>query len=193
MTRSRRRGKGSIVTAASAAIQNPKSKINRRFNNTMRKFISYTVALAVILALPGMALAGTKGTKPFEGKVTAVDTTANTITVAKDKKDSQTFKAADAKVTVDGKSAKLADVTIGMKSKNHLSGEPLRTQRPRSMPRATTREAARRIRTASTPTPTAGITGQEANPARLLPGRLRQFSGAALLLLNADMLEAYVQ
>ncbi|HWB58624.1 MAG TPA: hypothetical protein VG733_03995 [Chthoniobacteraceae bacterium] len=82
----------------------------------MRKFISFALALAVILAIPGVAQAK-KADKPFEGKVTAIDTTANTITIAKGKKDSQVFKAAGATVTVDGASAKLSDITVGMRAK----------------------------------------------------------------------------
>ena len=82
----------------------------------MKKFASYALVLAILLAVPGVALAGNKGAKPFEGKVTAVDTTANTITVEKGKTDTTTFKAADAKITVDGVSSKLANIAVGMKA-----------------------------------------------------------------------------
>ena len=88
------------------------------------KFTSYTLALAIFLAIPGMALAGNKGLKPFEGKVTAVDTTANTITVTKGKTDVQTYKAAGATITVNGASGKLSDITIGMKAKVTVGSTP---------------------------------------------------------------------
>ena len=90
----------------------------------MKKFASYTLVLAILLAIPGLALAGNKGDKPFEGKVTAVDTTGNTITVEKGKKDATTFKAADAKITVDGVSSKLANITVGMKAKVTVGPTP---------------------------------------------------------------------
>ena len=69
--------------------------------------------------IPSMALAkGHKADKPFKGKVTAVDTGANTITVTKHKTGEQkTFKTVGATVTVDGASGKLADITIGMRAK----------------------------------------------------------------------------
>jgi len=82
----------------------------------MKSLISYTLALILLAALPGMALAkGNKTEKAFGGKVTAIDTNAGTITVTKHKTGEQKiFKAADATITVDGVSGKLADITIGM-------------------------------------------------------------------------------
>jgi len=81
--------------------------------------MSYALILTLTLTVPGIALAKDKGGEKKPGwKVTAVDTTANTITVHSGKKretgEDKTYKAADATVTVDGKSAKLADVSVGM-------------------------------------------------------------------------------
>jgi len=82
----------------------------------------------IALALPSMALAkGKKGDNAGQvaGKVTAVDTTANTITVSQKKKgEDKTFKAADAKVTVDGAAAKLSDITVGMHAKVTVGTTP---------------------------------------------------------------------
>ena len=85
----------------------------------MKTLISYALSLALVLAAPGMALAkGNKGDKPFGGEVTAVDTTANTITVTKHKTcEQKTFKTADATITVDGVSGKLSDITVGTHAK----------------------------------------------------------------------------
>jgi len=85
----------------------------------MKTLISSVIALALMVSIPCMAQAkGNKGDKPYHGKVTAVDATANTITVENKKtSESKTFKAADAKVTVDGAPGKLADITVGMKAK----------------------------------------------------------------------------
>src|SRR6266568_9321012 len=92
----------------------------------MKKLMSYALAAAVLFAVPGMALAKkSKGENLVVGKVTAVDTTANTITVTQGKKgEAKTFKAADAKVTVDGASGKLADITTGMHAKVTVGSSP---------------------------------------------------------------------
>jgi len=93
---------------------------------TMKKFLSYAMATVMVLALPTMAFAKKdKNSSGFAGKVTAVDTTANTITVGQKKKgEDKTFKAADAKITVDGTSAKLADITVGMHAKVTVGTSP---------------------------------------------------------------------
>ena len=116
----------------------------------MKKFASYALVLAILLAVPGVALAGNKGDKPFEGKVTAVDTTANTITVAKGKTDTTTFKAADAKITVDGVSSKLANITVGMKAKVTVGSTPGTAT---SIDATTHKKGGKKNKTA-TPTPT---------------------------------------
>jgi hypothetical protein len=66
----------------------------------MKAFISYALTLTIMLAAPGMALAGEKeGGKKPGWKVTAVDTTANKITVHSGKKgelgEDKTYKVAD--------------------------------------------------------------------------------------------------
>ena len=81
----------------------------------MKKLLSYALAVACLFAVPSMTLAKGKGAKPLAGKVTAVDAAANTITV-KTKKEDKTFKAEGATITVDGASAKLADIKVGMKA-----------------------------------------------------------------------------
>ena len=91
----------------------------------MKNLISFALAFAILAAAPGMALAGNKGNKPFGGKVSAVDTTANTITVTKKKQGmDRTFKTADAKVTVDGVAGKLSDITVGMHAKITVGSAP---------------------------------------------------------------------
>lgn len=93
----------------------------------MKTLISSVIALALMVSIPCMAQAkGNKGgDKPFHGKVTAVDATANTITVeSKKSAESKTFKAADAKITVDGAAGKLADITVGMKAKVTVGTTP---------------------------------------------------------------------
>ena len=91
----------------------------------MKNLISYALAFAILAVVPGMALAGNKGSKPFGGKVSAVDTNANTITVTKKKQGvDKTFKTADAKVTVDGVAGKLSDITVGMHVKITVGSAP---------------------------------------------------------------------
>ncbi len=95
----------------------------------MKAFISYALTLTIMLAAPGMALAGEKeGGKKPGGKITAVNTTANTITVHSGKKgepgEDKTYKVADATITVEGASAKLADITVGMRAKITVGASP---------------------------------------------------------------------
>jgi hypothetical protein len=79
----------------------------------MKTLLSSVIALAIFVAMPGMAHAKGNHGGPG-GKVTAVDTTANTITVEKKKSgESTTYKAADATVTIDGQPGKLSDITVG--------------------------------------------------------------------------------
>ena len=87
------------------------------------------LTLTIILAAPGMALAGEKeGGKKPGWTVTAVDTAANTITVHSGKKnepgEDKIYKVADATITVEGSSAKLADITVGMRAKITASASP---------------------------------------------------------------------
>ena len=91
----------------------------------MKNLISYALTFAILTAIPGMALAGNKGNKPFGGKVSAIDMNANTITVTKKKQGmDRTFKTADAKVTVDGVAGKLSDITVGMHAKITVGSAP---------------------------------------------------------------------
>ena len=105
-------------------VSMPNQENHQTPNIIMKKFISCALAAVIVLAVPGMALAGNKANKPAAGKVTAVDTTANTITIAKGKKDSVTYKAAEAKITVNGAPGKLSDVTVGMKAQVTLGASP---------------------------------------------------------------------
>ncbi|MGB8354440.1 MAG: hypothetical protein WCD79_11160 [Chthoniobacteraceae bacterium] len=90
----------------------------------MKTLLSSVIALAIIIAMPGMAHAKGNHGGPG-GKVTAVDTTANTITVEKKKTgESTTFKAAGATVTVDGQPGKLSDITVGMHVKITTGATP---------------------------------------------------------------------
>ena len=114
----------SIEKAFSAIQQSKESTAT-----TMKAFISYALTLTIMLAAPGMALAGEKeGGKKPGWKVTAVDTTANTITVHSGKKgepgEDKTYKVADAAITVEGASAKLADITVGMRAKITVGATP---------------------------------------------------------------------
>jgi hypothetical protein len=76
---------------------------------------------AALLALPCVSLAG-KSDKGggFGGKVTAIDTTAKTITVTHRPKSggaSKTYTVTDAtRISVNGTDGKLADIQIGMKA-----------------------------------------------------------------------------
>ena len=92
----------------------------------MKNLISYALALALVLAMPGMVQAkGNKGDKAFGGKVTAVDTTANTITVTKHKTgEEKIFKTAGATITVDGVSGTLASITVGMHARVTAGSSP---------------------------------------------------------------------
>jgi len=92
----------------------------------MKTFISYSLALALVLLIPSLALAkGNKGDRPFHGKVTAIDANASTITVTQHKTGEQkTFKTAGANITVDGMSGKLADINIGMHAKVTVGSIP---------------------------------------------------------------------
>ena len=97
----------------------PKHPNQQNNNIPMKTLISSVLAVAILLIVPGMALAkGKNGEKPFSGNVTAVDAAASTITVTKKKSgEAKTFNAASATVTVAGASGKLADITVGMKVK----------------------------------------------------------------------------
>jgi len=91
----------------------------------MKTLISYALAFAILTAIPSMAFAGNKGNKPFGGKVSAIDTNANTITLTKKKQGvDRTFKTADAKVTADGVAGKLSDITVGMHAKITVGSAP---------------------------------------------------------------------
>lgn len=95
----------------------------------MKPFIFYTLTLTILLAVPSMALAGEKeGGKKPGGRVTAVDTAANTITVHSGKKgepgEDKTYKVADATITVEGASAKLGDIAVGMRAKITVGATP---------------------------------------------------------------------
>src|SRR2546422_9987738 len=89
----------------------------------MKKLLSFALAAAFLISAPSLALAKEKGEKGkggmAAGKVTAVDTTAKTITVQHGKAgEAKTFKVDDStKITVDGKEAKLADITSDMHAK----------------------------------------------------------------------------
>ena len=92
----------------------------------MKKFLSFAIAAAFIIAAPSMALAKGKGGKKaahhagaYAGKVTAVDATAKTITVAHGKSGaSKTFTVTDGTtITVNGAAGKLADITTSMHAK----------------------------------------------------------------------------
>ncbi len=90
----------------------------------MKKLIAYAMSLAILLAVPGVALAKKdKGEKPFAGKVTAVDPAGNTITV-KTKEEEKTFKATGATITVDGADGKLSDITNKMRVKVTVGTTP---------------------------------------------------------------------
>ena len=79
------------------------------------KTLSYALAFVCLLALPTMTLAKGKAGKSFDGKVTAVDTAAHTITVKNKMEEEKTFKANDATITVDGTNGKLSDIKAKMK------------------------------------------------------------------------------
>ena len=85
----------------------------------MKTLISWTMALSILLAIPGMALAKDKKGGGPGGKVTAVNVSGNTITLSVGKKgearEEKTYNVSDATITVDGASAKLVDVLVGMK------------------------------------------------------------------------------
>ncbi len=88
----------------------------------MKKFLSFAIAAAFVLAAPGMALAKAKGEKKAagaHGKVSAVDATAKTITITHGKGgEAKVFTITDATtITVDGAAGKLADITTGMLAK----------------------------------------------------------------------------
>ena len=76
----------------------------------MNKILSYAVSFAIVLALPGLAMAKDKNKAgTLSGKVTAVDMAKNTITVeAKKTSEAKTFDASAA--TIAKMSAK---VTVG--------------------------------------------------------------------------------
>jgi hypothetical protein len=95
----------------------------------MKSFTSYALTLTIILAAPGMALAGEKeGGKKPGWTVTAVDAAANTVTVHSGKKnepgEDKIYKLTDATITVEGASAKLADITVGMRAKITVGASP---------------------------------------------------------------------
>ncbi len=69
-----------------------------------------------------MTLAKGKADKPFNGKVTAVDAAANTITV-KNKKEEKTFKAEGSEIKVNGTSGKLSEITTKMRAAVTAQGD----------------------------------------------------------------------
>jgi len=94
----------------------------------MKTFVSYALAIALLLCLPSLALArGNKasGNKAFGGKVTAIDAGAGSITVTKHKTGEQrTFKSSGAIITVDGVSGNLSNITLGMHAKITIGSSP---------------------------------------------------------------------
>jgi len=117
------------VSFSSPRTSKPTQQSTESTATTMKSFTSYALTLTIILAAPGMALAGEKeGGKKPGGRVTAVDTTANTITVHSGKKgepgEDKTYKVADATITVEDASAKLADITVGMRAKITVGATP---------------------------------------------------------------------
>jgi hypothetical protein len=93
---------------------------------TLTRLALCALAITTLFILPTTALAGGgKGDKPFHGLVSAVDTKANTITITKKKTgEATTFKAADAKITVNGAPAKLADILVGMHASVMVGATP---------------------------------------------------------------------
>ena len=91
----------------------------------MNKILSYAVSFAIVLALPGLAMAKDKNKAgTLSGKVTAVDMAKNTITVeAKKTSEAKTFDSA-ATITVDGESANLAAITAKMSAKVTVGSSP---------------------------------------------------------------------
>ena len=92
----------------------------------MNKILSYAVSFAIVLALPGLAMAKDKNKAgTLSGKVTAVDMAKNTITVeAKKTSEAKTFDASAATITVDGESANLAAITAEMSAKVTVGSSP---------------------------------------------------------------------
>ena len=117
------------VSFSSPRTSKPTQQSTESTATTMKSFTSYVLTLTIILAAPGMALAGEKeGGKKPGWTVTAVDTAANTITVHSGKKnepgEDKVYKVADATITVAGASAKLADITVGMRAKITVGTSP---------------------------------------------------------------------
>ena len=102
---------------------------NIKQNNRMKKQIAlFALVAAALIAAPAVVRAEDKpakpetaesgtpkakkhGALPFHGSVTAVDTTANTVTLA-----SQTYNiTSETKIMKEGKPATLADITVGEK------------------------------------------------------------------------------
>jgi hypothetical protein len=110
-------------------ITKPTQQSTESTATKMKSFTSYALTLTIILSAAGMALAGEKeGGKKPGWTVTAVDTAANTITVHSGKKnepgEDKIYKVADATITVEGESAKLADITVGMRAKITAGASP---------------------------------------------------------------------
>ena len=120
---------GAGVSFPSPRTSKPNQQSTESTATTMKSLTSYALTLTIILAAPGMALAGEKeGGKKPGWTVTAVDTAANTITVHSGKKnepgEDKIYKVADATITVEGSSAKLADITVGMRAKITAGASP---------------------------------------------------------------------
>jgi hypothetical protein len=85
---------------------------------SMKKFLSFALAAAFLISAPGIASAKEKkaGT---HGKISAVDTTAKTISITHGKSgEAKTFKVTDATtITLDDKPAKLDDIKVDMFAK----------------------------------------------------------------------------
>ena len=117
------------VSFSSPRTSKPTQQSTESTATTMKSFTSYALTLTIILAAPGMALAGEKeGGKKPGWTVTAVDAAANTITVHSGNKnepgEDKIYKVADATITVEGASAKLADITVGMRAKITVGASP---------------------------------------------------------------------
>jgi hypothetical protein len=93
--------------------------------HTMKKFLSFAMSLAILLAVPSMAMAKDKKKgKPAGDSVTSVDTTANTITVKGADGTDKTLKTDGATITINGVSGELAKITPGMNVKVTVGDAP---------------------------------------------------------------------
>ena len=84
------------------------------------------MSLAILLAVPSMAMAKDKkkGKASCGDSVTAVDTTANTITVKGADGTDKTLKTDGATITVNGVTGTLAQITSGMNVKVTVGDAP---------------------------------------------------------------------